>query len=136
MKKKTNLSAVDMARFVKLRVVQTQDSCVQPIRGGNVVTCIIVLDNVGGRTVLARIPKADRLARCEVRASLVNKIGIECKKLVTRVPCQQWVNLGEATTYVETCCSREILSQISPSAIVYDREQPAANAAEIGDEVE
>jgi mannitol-specific phosphotransferase system IIBC component len=91
--KKTNLSIVDIASLVKLRVVHTQKGHVQPIRGSNVLTCITGFDSVSGRAVLANKTKADNLAHLEVTATLVN-LGVGHRKLVTTI-AQQTKNVNK-----------------------------------------
>ena len=44
----TNLSCVDIASLVKLRVVHTQNGHIQPIRGSNFFTCVTGFDNLSG----------------------------------------------------------------------------------------
>lgn len=46
--KHTNLSCVDIASLVKLRVVHTQNGHIQPIRGSNFFTCVTGFDNLSG----------------------------------------------------------------------------------------
>jgi hypothetical protein len=88
-KKDTNLANVDIASVTELRVVKTQDGHVQSIRCCNAGTCIIGLDNLGGRAILANTPEADGIARSEVRAIFVNDTGINRSQLVPTIAPQK-----------------------------------------------
>ena len=88
----TNLSYVDIAILVKLRVVREQNEHVQSIRGSNCLTCITGIDNLSVRAVLTDNTKADGLACLEVSAIWVNKTRVGRSKLVTTKASQQWIN--------------------------------------------
>jgi hypothetical protein len=85
-----------MASLVKLRVVHSQSDDVQPIRGSNILTCIIGVDNVSGRAVLVNKTKADGIAHLEVVAILVNKTRVGHTKLVTTVEQPKMLTTGKS----------------------------------------
>lgn len=80
----TNLSDVDVvAGLVDLGVVQVEDGRVEPRIGGNDVASVQGPDSVGGRAVLASVPKADGHARHQVGAGFINDAAIDRRQLIT-----------------------------------------------------
>lgn len=86
--KQTNLSIVDIAILVKLRVVQSQNGHIQPVRSSNFLTCIAGSDNVSGPAVLVDKTKAEGISHLEVAAILV-KIRVGHSKLETTIATTQ-----------------------------------------------